>query len=254
MKYVLCEISNKIASITINRQEQLNALNKELIEELSKTMNELKNNQSVRVILLTGSGKKSFVAGADIKEFAKFSKSQGTELAKISQEKLFDVIENFPKPIIATINGFALGGGLELALSCHIRIASENAKFGFPEVSLGLIPGYGGTQRLTQLVGKGIAMELILTGKMIDAIQAKDFKIVNEVVSQEELLGKATEIANQMILNSPQAISYAIKSILNYQKSDGFQKEISYFGELFQTEEFIEGTQAFLEKRKSNFN
>lgn len=254
MKYVICEISSKIAILTINRQEQLNALNCELIDELSTILNKLETNNSIRVILLTGTGKKSFVAGADIKEFVDFTPKQGTELAKAGQEKLFDVIENFPKPIVALINGFALGGGLELALSCHIRIASENAKFGFPEVSLGLIPGYGGTQRLTQLVGKGIAMELILTGKMIDANHAKNLKIINEVIPQEDLLNKGIEIANQILINSPKAISFAMKSILNYQKQDGFQNEISYFGQLFQTEEFIEGTQAFLEKRKPNFN
>lgn len=253
MKYIFCEILNKIVVVTINRQEQLNALNGELIDELSTKLEELKKDESIRVILLTGAGIKSFVAGADIKEFANFTPTQGKELAKIGQEKLFNVVENFPKPIIALINGFALGGGLELALSCHIRIASENAKFGFPEVSLGLIPGYGGTQRLTQLVGKGIAMELILTGKMIDAIQAKNLKIVNEIVIQEELLNKGLEYANQMVSNSPKAISSAIKSILNYQKQEGFENEINYFGELFQTEEFIEGTQAFLEKRKPNF-
>jgi enoyl-CoA hydratase len=253
MKYVFCEILNKIAVLTINRQEQLNALSCKVIDELSIKLEELKKDDSVRVLLLTGAGTKSFIAGADIKEFANFTPTQGKELAKIGQEKLFNVVENFPKPIIALINGFALGGGLELALSCHIRIASENAKFGFPEVSLGLIPGYGGTQRLTQLVGKGIAMELILTGKMIDAIHAKNLKVVNEIVIQEELLNKGLEYANQIILNSPKAISSAIKSILNYQKQEGFQNEINYFGELFQTEEFIEGTQAFLEKRKPNF-
>ena len=187
------EIENKIATITINRPQSLNALNKNTIQDLSNAFDQLENNNTVRAIILTGSGEKSFVAGADIKEFADFNQDKAEELARVGQNILFNKVENLKKPVIAAVNGFALGGGLELAMSCHIRYASENAKLGLPEVTLGLIPGYGGTQRLPKLVGKGLANELIFSAKMISAQRAKEIGLVNEVFSLEELLPKAKE-------------------------------------------------------------
>lgn len=246
---------NNIATIIINRPTKLNALNSETIQELHDTFKSLENNSDIRVIILTGSGEKAFVAGADIAEFAHFSIDEGAQLANQGQELLFDFIEKLKKPVIAAINGFALGGGLELAMSCHFRIASDNAKMGLPEVSLGLIPGYGGTQRLPQLVGKGRAMEMIMTAAMIDATTAKNYGLVNHVVAQTELLEFTKEIATKIIKNSPLAISKAIKAInANYKDGvNGFETEIRNFGKCFGTEDFKEGTTAFLEKRKANF-
>ena len=247
---------NNIATITINRPTKLNALNSETIQELHDAFELLENNSDIRVIILTGSGEKAFVAGADIAEFAHFSIAEGTQLAKQGQELLFDFIEKLKKPVIAAINGFALGGGLELAMSCHFRIASDNAKMGLPEVSLGLIPGYGGTQRLPQLVGKGRAMEMIMTAAMIDATTAKNYGLVNHVVAQTELLEFTKSIAIKIIKNSPLAISKAIKAInANYKDGvNGFETEIRNFGKCFGTEDFKEGTTAFLEKRKTEFS
>ena len=184
-----------------------------------------------------------------------FSKEQGKKLAKNGQVKLFNLIENFSKPVIAAINGFALGGGLELAMACHIRVASENAKMGLPEVSLGLIPGYGGTQRLAQLIGKGKALELITTAQMINSNQALEYGLINHLVSQENLIAKCFEISKQIMKNSPNAIAAAIKSInAGYNKDlNGYNEEIESFGNCFQSDEFIEGTQSFLEKRRPNF-
>ena len=252
---ILVKIENSIALFTLNRPQQLNALNNQLINNLNQELEKIKTDKNVKSVIITGSGKKAFVAGADIKEFAKFSKEQGKTLSKEGQTKLFDFIENFPKPIIAAINGFALGGGLELAMACHIRLASDNAKMGLPEVGLGVIPGYGGTQRLAQLVGKGKAFEMITTGKMIDANQALNYRLVNNVVEADNLLPKCEEIALQIAKNSPNAISAAIKSInAGFDSSlDGFEVEIDSFGGCFETEDFIEGTSAFLEKRKPNF-
>ena len=246
---------NNIATITINRPTKLNALNSETIQELHDAFELLENNSDIRVIILTGSGEKAFVAGADIAEFARFSIAEGTQLAKQGQELLFDFIEKLKKPVIAAINGFALGGGLELAMSCHFRIASDNAKMGLPEVSLGLIPGYGGTQRLPQLVGKGRAMEMIMTATMIDATTAKNYGLVNHVVTQAELLEFTKSIATKIIKNSPLAISKAIKAInANYKDGvNGFETEIRNFGKCFGTGDFKEGTTAFLEKRKAEF-
>lgn len=252
---VLININDSLATVVINRPKKLNALNKETIYELSQIFSNLENDKTVKVILLTGSGEKAFVAGADISEFANFSVDEGGKLARKGQEILFDLIENLSKPVIALINGFALGGGLELAMSCHFRIASENAKMGLPEVSLGVIPGYGGTQRLSQLVGKGKAMEMIMTAGMISANEAKDCGLVNHVTNQEELLTFANNIANKIMRNSLVAISSAIRAVnSNYQYDvNGYDVEIEEFGSCFGTEDFKEGTTAFLEKRKPNF-
>lgn len=246
-------IEEKIAIVTIDRPKSLNALNKNTIQELSTVFQELKSNKEVRVIILTGGGDKSFVAGADIKEFSDFNQEKAEELARVGQESLFNVIENLNKPVIAAINGFALGGGLELAMACHIRYASENAKLGLPEVTLGLIPGYGGTQRLPKLVGKGLANEMIFSAKMISAERAKEITLVNEVFSQEELLIKAKELANTIAKNSPQGIEKAIQAVNLSDTEQGFLAEMKYFGELFEMEDKTEGVNAFLEKRKPEF-
>lgn len=253
---ILVDQTDQIITITINRPEQLNALNKVTIEELNHALTEANENTSVRVVILTGSGEKSFVAGADIKEFADFSIAQGGELAMNGQKLLFDYVENMNKPVIAAINGFALGGGLELAMAAHIRIASSNARMGLPEVSLGVIPGYGGTQRLAQLVGKGKANELVFTAGMIKADEALNWGLVNQVVDQAELMTTANEIAQKIKNNSGNAISAAIRAINAgfIDGVNGFQTEIEEFGKCFGTDEFIEGTSAFIEKRKANFN
>jgi len=215
----------------------------------------LDKNKDIRVIILTGCGEKAFVAGADISEFAHFSESEGADLALQGQTGLFDLIENLSTPVIAAINGFALGGGLELAMACHFRVASENAKMGLPEVTLGVIPGYGGTQRLPQLIGKGKAMEMILTAGMLNAEDAKSYGLVNYVLPQESLLDFCKEMGQKIIKNSPVAIGYAIKAInANYKEGvDGFKTEIEAFGKCFATADFKEGTTAFLEKRKPDF-
>lgn len=254
-KNILLEFSNAIARITINRPKQLNALNSATIAELNTAITTIDNDESIRCIIITGAEDKAFVAGADIKEFATFSKKEGEALARKGQEMLFDLLENSNKPTIAAINGFALGGGMELAMACHIRLASDNAKMGLPEVSLGVIPGYGGTQRLANLVGKGKAMEMITTAAMISADEAKSWGLVNHITTTEELMPLAEKIASKMLRNSPMAISKAIKAInANYKEGiDGFEVEKEEFGNCFETEEFIEGTSAFLEKRKANF-
>lgn len=252
---ILVEEKEQILHITINRPSQLNALNKETILELNQALVAAESNSNIRVIILTGSGDKAFVAGADIKEFAHFSIAQGGELAQKGQEILFDLIENLSKPVIAAVNGFALGGGLELAMAAHIRIASSNARMGLPEVSLGVIPGYGGTQRLAQLVGKGKANELVFTAGMMKADEALSWGLVNYVVEPEELLAKAVEIANKIAVNSGTAITSAIRSINAGFKDgvNGFETEILEFGKCFGTADFKEGTTAFLEKRKPTF-
>ena len=254
-KNILIEKEHNIATITINRPEKLNALNKLTIQELHHAFSELEQNQDTRVIILTGSGEKAFVAGADIAEFAEFSVEEGIQLSAQGQETLFNFVENLRVPVIAAINGFALGGGLELAMACHIRVASENAKMGLPEVSLGVIPGYGGTQRLPQLIGKGRALEMILTAGMISAEEAHRVGLVNHVVKQEDLLSVCNEIAQKMIKNSPAAIAMAIQAVnANFKEGEnGFETEIKSFGRCFGTEDFKEGTKAFLEKRKAVF-
>lgn len=250
---LIIEISEKLAVVTLNRPQALNALNKELLSEISTFLEETANDPEIRAVVLTGSGEKSFVAGADIKEFSDFAGAQGEELARKGQEMVFNKIENFPKPVIAAVNGFALGGGLELAMSAHFRIASDNAKLGLPEVTLGLIPGYGGTQRLPQLVGKGRAAQMIFTAEMISAQRAYEIGLVNEVVSQPELLDRAKVIALKISQNSSIAIAKAIKAINASGTKEGFDLEVKSFGELFDETDFKEGTTAFLEKRKPNF-
>ena len=253
---ILVNQKEKIATITINRPSKLNALNKVTINELHAAFNQLDNDTGVRAIIITGSGEKAFVAGADISEFANFNVEQGTELARKGQEILFDFVQNLSTPVIAAINGFALGGGLELAMAAHFRVASTNAKMGLPEVSLGVIPGYGGTQRLPQLVGKGKAMELIMTASMMTAEEAKTYGLVNYVVEQSELLPLCEKLAKKIVANSSSAISAAIKSVnANYTNCvNGFGVEIENFGLSFNTNDFKEGTTAFLEKRKPNFD
>lgn len=252
---ILVTAENRIATITINRPTKLNALNKATIHELHEAFKSAEADSDVNVILLTGSGEKAFVAGADISEFADFSVEEGAQLAAQGQELLFDFVQNLKTPVIAAVNGFALGGGLELAMACHFRVASENAKMGLPEVSLGVIPGYGGTQRLPQLIGKGKAMELIMTAGMLNAQEALDWKLVNYVVPSAELISFCTEIANKILRNSPLAISAAIKAInANFKDGvNGFETEIKHFGKSFGTADFKEGTTAFLEKRKPVF-
>lgn len=253
---ILVEQKGHLQIITINRPNQLNALNKKTIEELNTALSTANNDANTGVVILTGSGEKAFVAGADIKEFADFSVDQGRELAAKGQELLFSFIENMNKPVIAAVNGFALGGGLELAMASHIRIASKNAKLGLPEVGLGVIPGYGGTQRLAQLVGKGKANEMIFTAGMISADEALTWGLVNHVCEAEELLDLAEKTAGKILNNSPLAIASAIRSVnALYAKGGkaGFDTEIDEFGKCFGTADFKEGTGAFLEKRKPNF-
>ena len=248
-------LSDGIAVLTINRPKQLNALNKRTIEEAHAALKEMESDNEVAVVILTGAEDKAFVAGADIKEFADFTIAQGGSLAKNGQDLLFNLVEHYPKPVIAAVNGFALGGGLELAMSAHIRIASSNAKMGLPEVSLGVIPGYGGTQRLAQLVGKGKANELIFTAGMISADEAFRCGLVNAVVEQDALMETAMKMASKILRNSPMAIRAAIRAVnAGYTSGvNGYEVEIEEFAKCFGTEEFKEGTNAFVEKRKANF-
>jgi len=250
---ILLQKEDKVSIITINRPESLNALNAKTIKELSSVLDELNSDTTCRVVIITGSGEKSFVAGADIKEFSDFGQDKAEELARTGHNTLFNKIENMSKPVIAAVNGFALGGGLELAMACHIRYASENAKLGLPEVTLGLIPGYGGTQRLPKLVGKGIANEMIFSAKMIPAQKAKEIGLVNEVYPITELLIKTKELANVIANNSPMAIFKAIKAVNLSDTDKGYDAEIQYFGELFELDDKKEGVSAFIEKRKPNF-
>ena len=254
-KNILFESKNAIAYITVNRPKQLNALNTETIAELSSVITIAEKDKTIRCIIITGAEDKAFVAGADIKEFANYSQSEGENLARKGQEILFDLLENCGTPSIAAINGFALGGGLELAMACHIRIASENAKMGLPEVSLGVIPGYGGTQRLANLAGKGKAIEMITTAGMLSADEAKQWGLVNHICSQKELIPMAEKIATKISWNSPMAIAKAVKAVnANFIDGvNGFEVEKEEFGNCFGTAEFKEGTRAFLEKRKPNF-
>ncbi len=252
---ILVSIENQIATVTINRPTKLNALNVATIQELHHAFNTLELDAETKVIILTGSGEKAFVAGADIAEFAHFSVEEGAHLAANGQELLFDFVEKLKTPVIAAVNGFALGGGLELAMACHFRIVSDNAKMGLPEVSLGVIPGYGGTQRLPQLIGKGRAMEMIMTAATIGAEDAYRVGLVNHVVPQGELLDCCKGIAAKILKNSPVAIGYAIKAVnANFKEGvNGYETEIKSFGKCFGTEDFKEGTSAFLEKRKAEF-
>lgn len=255
MSNIIVERNGAIEKLTINRPDKLNALNKATIQELGACVKAAEADSAVKAIIITGSGDKAFVAGADISEFYKFSKEEAKALAKNGQDQLFDVVEKCGTPIIAAVNGFALGGGLELAMSCHLRVASENARMGLPEVSLGVIPGYGGTQRLAQLAGKGKAMELIFTAGMINAAEAYRLGLVNYVVPQEELITKCEEIASKIVKNSSIAISAAIRAVnAGYTDGEnGYEREIEEFATCFGSEDFKEGTSAFLEKRKANF-
>ena len=254
-KNILLEQENGIATLTINRPKVLNALNKKTILELSHALDTIKNDSNTKVVIITGSGAKAFVAGADISEFASFDTIQGAALAREGQALLFDKIAHYSKPVIAAVNGYALGGGLELAMAAHIRIVSDNAIMGLPEVSLGVIPGYGGTQRLAQLIGKGKAMEMIITAGKMDAKTALQYGLANYVVSQEELLEFAQKMAGKIMRNSPQAVAVAIQAVnANYNNAvNGFEAEIALFGSCFGTSDFKEGTSAFLEKRKAKF-
>lgn len=254
-EYIVCEITNGVLVITINRPDKLNSLNRQTIEELHEVLVEAENQKEIRAIIITGSGNKAFVAGADIAEFADYSVQQGQQLSSTGHFKVFNFIENYSKPTIAAVNGFALGGGLELAMACHIRVVSDNAKMGLPEVSLGVIPGYGGTQRLAQLVGKGKAFEMIVTADMINAQDAYKWGLANYVTTQEELLNKCFEITAKIATKSPSAIKSAIKTInAGYNNQvNGFQTEIEEFGKAFGTRDFKEGVAAFLEKRKADF-
>ncbi|MBL7944403.1 MAG: enoyl-CoA hydratase/isomerase family protein [Flavobacteriales bacterium] len=248
-------LENHILTLVIQRPEQLNALNRDTIEELNKALALADANDAVRCIIVTGAGDKAFVAGADIKEFADFNVQQATLLSATGHKLLFDFIENMSKPVIAAINGFALGGGLELALACHMRVASEQAKLGLPETSLGVIPGYGGTQRLMHLAGKGKAIEMISNAGMITAAEALQWGIVNYVVPAADLMTKCQEMAQKIVRCSPTAIAAALRAISagsSFQRK-GMEAEIREFGRVFGSEDQREGVAAFLEKRKPVF-
>jgi len=251
---LLSSTDNGILTITINRPDKLNALNKKTVAEIGEAIAAAKADDAVKAIIITGAGPKSFVAGADIAEFVGLSVEQGKALAKAGQD-VFRSIETCPKPVIAAVNGFALGGGCELSMACHLRIASDNAKFGQPEVNLGLIAGYGGTQRLIQYIGKTKAAELHMTADMINAEQALNLGLVNYVVAPDQLMAKCIEIIEKIKSKSPKAITGVINSVNAYFENgvDGFDTEINEFGKCFGTEDFKEGTTAFLEKRKANF-
>lgn len=251
-KTLMTSLENEIFIVTINRPDKMNALNKDVMADLDAVVNEIKNTSEIKAAIITGGGQKAFVAGADISEFVGLSKEEGMQLAKKGQD-IFFKIENCSKPVVAAVNGFALGGGCELAMACHFRIASENAKFGQPEVNLGLIPGYGGTQRLTQIIGKGRALELLITGSMIDASMALQYGLVNHVVPQDDLLPKAKMILEVIISKAPLAISKCITAANAAFSESGYQTEINAFGECFATNDMREGTSAFLEKRKPDF-
>jgi len=253
---LLTVIENNTCIITINRPDKLNALNKDVFTDLDNVMDEVIRNTEIKSAIITGAGPKAFVAGADITEFAGLNKDQAMALAQRGQDVFFK-IENSPKPIVAAVNGFALGGGCELAMACHFRLCSENAKFGQPEVNLGLIPGYGGTQRLTQLVGKGKSMELQMTGNMIDANEALQLGLVNHVATTESLLQKTKDILQVVHNKAPVAVSKIIEcintAVVNDDNISGYKKEVAAFGECFITDDMKEGTTAFLEKRKAIF-
>lgn len=257
---ILTNLENGIFTITINRPDKLNALNKDVFTDLNNAVDEIYSNPEIKTAIITGAGTKAFVAGADITEFDSLNKDQAMALSKRGQD-VFNKIENSKKPIVAAVNGFALGGGCELAMACHFRTCSENAKFGQPEVNLGLIPGYGGTQRLTQLIGKGKSMELQMTAQIIDANEAYRLGLVNHVIASDSLLEKTKEILQTIQTKAPIAIGKIIECINVAVLSDsaytngktGYEKEIESFGECFDTADMKEGTSAFLEKRKPNF-
>lgn len=250
---ITTEDKGRIRLITVNRESKLNALNRATLTELHTAITAALADTAVGGIIITGAGNKAFVAGADIAEFVQLDEAGGLELSRQGHEQVFNLIANSAKPVIAAINGFALGGGLELALACHIRIAAETAKLGLPEVTLGLIPGYGGTQRLTHLIGKGRALEMILTADMITANEAWQFGLVNHVVSGTDLLTDAEQLMQKILLRAPLAVASAIKAVNAAETPEGFSTEISEFGKCFGTVDFKEGVSAFLEKRKASF-
>ncbi len=255
MKYLFIEKSDGIGIITINRPDAMNAMNSDVVSELSITISDMIADKEIGVIIITGSGEKAFVAGADIKAMQQMNAEDALEFGKTGQEMTL-VIENSPKPVIAAVNGFALGGGCEISLACHIRVASENAIFGQPEVLLGLIPGWGGTQRLPKIVGTGIANELITTGNQISAQEAHRIGLVNHVVTQTELMDICKEIGKKILNNGPNAIAKSLNCIHeSFDKSieDGLEFEVKEFANLFSREETKEGLSAFVEKRKANF-
>jgi len=247
-------LENHIYLITINRPDKLNALNKTVLDELNTVLGEVYKNSEIKTVIITGSGPKAFVAGADISEFNGLNKEEAMAMAKKGQD-IFFKIENSPKPIVAAVNGFALGGGCELAMSCHFRVAADHAKFGQPEVNLGLIPGYGGTQRLVQLIGKGKAMELLMSAQMIDAQEAKELGLVNYVTTADSLLAHTREILSRINSKAPLAVAGCIKAAnaVFDESQNGFETEIKEFGNCFDTEDMKEGVAAFLEKRKAVF-
>ncbi|OYU95834.1 MAG: enoyl-CoA hydratase [Bacteroidetes bacterium B1(2017)] len=251
---LLVEEKNQIFYITINREEKLNALNIQTLTEIKNAILSIYNVNSIRGVIITGKGTKAFAAGADIAEFANFNVEEGTRLSE-EGHAILRAIDNCPKPVIAAINGFALGGGNELAMSAHIRVCSEKARFGQPEVNLGITPGYAGTQRLAQLIGKGRALEFLMTGDMIDAQTALQLGLVNYVVPADQLIPKCEEILNKIKTKAPMAIASVIRCVNAYyeKRADGNNIEINEFGNFFGSEDFIEGTKAFLEKRPANF-
>ena len=252
---LLATLENGIYTITINRPDKLNALNRDVFTDLNLALDEIAANPEIKSVIITGAGPKAFVAGADISEFNALDKDQAMALAKRGQDT-FARIEHSTKPIVAAVNGFALGGGCELAMSCHFRIASDNAKFGQPEVNLGLIPGYGGTQRLVQLIGKGRAMALLMSAALMDAATAKQTGLVNEVTTQEELLPYTRGILEQINSKAPLAVAGCIKTAnaVFDESRDGYALEIAEFGNAFDTADRKEGVAAFLEKRKAVFS
>jgi enoyl-CoA hydratase len=253
LKNIQLTLADNILTIVINRPEKLNALNMETLKEIGISVQRAYDEFEIKGVIITGAGEKAFVAGADISEIAAVAETDSKKASERGQQ-IFKLIEDCPKPVIAAVNGFALGGGCELALACHMRVASENAKFGLPEVTLGLIPGYGGTQRTTQLIGKGKAFELILTGDMISAPEALEAGLVNHVVIKAELIPKATEILKKIAQRAPFAVSQAIKCINVAGKGqEGYEQEAAAFSLCCKTADFKEGTSAFLEKRKANF-
>ncbi|MEO7312689.1 MAG: enoyl-CoA hydratase-related protein [Chitinophagaceae bacterium] len=252
---IVTALDNGVMTITINRPDKLNALNKDVMTGLAAAMEEVYDNTDIKAAILTGAGAKAFVAGADISEFLSLDATGGMAMSYRNQETVFNKIENCPKPVIAAVNGFALGGGCELAMACHFRLAADNAKFGQPEVNLGLIPGYGGTQRLTQLVGKGKAMELMMTGNLINAQEAMQLGLVNYVTTAETLIAATQKILAGILTKAPLAISKIIEltNLAAIGIEDGLSREIQAFGELFDTADAKEGAAAFLEKRKAVF-
>lgn len=249
---LLFEVDNGTCTLTINRPEKLNAINEQVMTDLHDALIAIESDENIRSVIITGAGEKSFVAGADIKEFLGLNADQGKDVAKRGQD-IFFKIENFSKPVIAAVNGFALGGGCELAMACHFRVASEAAKFGQPEVNLGLIPGYGATQRLVQLVGKGRALEMLMTGNLIDAQRAHAIGLVNHVVPQAELISFTKSILATIHKKAPLAIQKCITAANAVYGTEGYQVELDGFGDCFETEDMKEGTAAFLEKRPANF-